>query len=187
MSLGTNLQQLRKATGLSQEQLAELLDMSRQAVSKWETDQSLPDADKLVQLCRIFQVSADTLLGLENRGNESEVEAQPLAPQNQTGLEACVKGNMQRRCFTLGWVTALVGAVLLIAEYFSLFLIRNAAVRLAVDTGMGYYKEPLKYASVAPMPTIFTLTGILILLGALLSAGSLLYGFLQKKKADTKQ
>lgn len=95
MSLGTNLQQMRKAAGLSQEQLAELLDMSRQAVSKWETDQSVPDADRLADLCRIFQVSADALLGLNIQAEDASATAPSPSPLNGAGLEACVKGNMQ--------------------------------------------------------------------------------------------
>lgn len=174
MTFGMKLQQLRKAAGLSQEQLAEMLDMSRQAISKWETDQSVPDADKLIQLCRIFQVSADTLLGLSSEKPESQ-----LPPQGSAGLEACVKGNMQRRCFTLGWITALTGVILLAVEYFSLFLIRNEAVKMATSTGLGFYSDPMKYASQAPMPTVFTLTGLVILLGIGLCVGSLLY---KKKK-----
>ena len=43
MTFGTKLQQIRKAAGLSQEQLADLINMSRQAISKWETDQAAPD------------------------------------------------------------------------------------------------------------------------------------------------
>ena len=48
MSFGERLQALRKAKGLSQEQLAEGIAVSRQAVSKWETGESLPDTDKLL-------------------------------------------------------------------------------------------------------------------------------------------
>ena len=65
MTFGEKLQQVRKAAGLSQEQLAELVGMSRQAVSKWETDQAAPDIDKLALLCGVLGVSADELLGRE--------------------------------------------------------------------------------------------------------------------------
>lgn len=75
-----------------------------------------------------------------------------------------------------------MGAVLLLLEYLSLFFIRNASVRLGTEAGIGFYSDPLKYASVAPMPTVFTLTIILIVLGGLLAAGSLLYPLLAKRK-----
>jgi transcriptional regulator with XRE-family HTH domain len=62
MSLGTNIQQLRKTALLSQEQLADSLNVSRQAVSKWETDQTLPEIDKLLAMSQLFNVSTDSML-----------------------------------------------------------------------------------------------------------------------------
>ena len=62
MKLGEKLQQLRKKSGLSQEQLAARLTVSRQAVSKWELDDAVPDTENVVQLSRIFGVSCDYLL-----------------------------------------------------------------------------------------------------------------------------
>lgn len=53
---------LRKQKGLSQEELAEQLGVSRQAVSRWELGQTLPDIPNLVQLCELFGVSADYLV-----------------------------------------------------------------------------------------------------------------------------
>lgn len=54
--------ELRKAKGLSQEELAEQLGVSRQAVSRWELGNTLPDIPNLVQLCELFSVSADYLV-----------------------------------------------------------------------------------------------------------------------------
>ena len=54
MKLGEKLQQLRKRSGLSQEQLASQLAVSRQAVSKWELDETMPDTENVIQLSRIF-------------------------------------------------------------------------------------------------------------------------------------
>lgn len=62
MKMGERLQSLRKAKGLSQEQLAEKIGVSRQAVSKWEGDQSLPELDKVMVLSDFFDVSTDYLL-----------------------------------------------------------------------------------------------------------------------------
>ena len=56
------LRTLRKKQGLSQEQLAEALDVSRQSVSKWESGTCLPEPDKLVAISRYFKVSLDSLL-----------------------------------------------------------------------------------------------------------------------------
>lgn len=69
MSLGENLQFLRKKNNITQEQLAEQLDVSRQSVSKWESDSSYPEMDKLLQLCKVFHCSMDDLV----QGDVSQV------------------------------------------------------------------------------------------------------------------
>lgn len=62
MTLGEKIQKLRKQNGLSQEALAEKVNVTRQTVSKWELNQSAPDLDFIVQLSKIFNVSADYLI-----------------------------------------------------------------------------------------------------------------------------
>lgn len=62
MTLGDKICDLRKRAGWSQEDLAEMLDISRQSVSKWESGTSIPDLDKIVKLSKIFDVSTDFLL-----------------------------------------------------------------------------------------------------------------------------
>lgn len=62
MKLSDKIQFLRKNYGYSQEQLAELCNVSRQAISKWEIDVSLPDIDKILLLSKLFKVSTDVLL-----------------------------------------------------------------------------------------------------------------------------
>lgn len=62
MSLGQNLQFLRKKNDITQEQLAEKLDVSRQSISKWESDTTYPEMDKLIQLTQMFHCSMDDLL-----------------------------------------------------------------------------------------------------------------------------
>lgn len=62
MDISEKLLQLRKAGSLTQEQLAEKLDVSRQSVSKWESGQAVPEPDKIVALSELFHVSTDTLL-----------------------------------------------------------------------------------------------------------------------------
>lgn len=62
MTFGEKLQFLRRINGISQEELAEQLEVSRQAVSKWENGTSVPDSSKVVKLSRMFSVSTDYLL-----------------------------------------------------------------------------------------------------------------------------
>lgn len=74
MTIGETIQRLRTKRRLSQEQLAELVGVSRQAVSKWELNAALPDTDKLVPLARALGVSVDELLG---NVSENGVSATP--------------------------------------------------------------------------------------------------------------
>ena len=62
MTIGVKIQNLRKQKGLSQEQLAEAVGVSRQAVSKWEAEQSVPDIDKIILICDYFGVTTDYIL-----------------------------------------------------------------------------------------------------------------------------
>lgn len=62
MSFGLNVQFLREQAGMTQEGLAEALQVSRQSVSKWESDTCFPEMEKLLTLCQIFRVDLDTLL-----------------------------------------------------------------------------------------------------------------------------
>lgn len=73
MSLGERLLEFRKAKQLSQEEVADNLNVTRQTVSKWETDQSTPDFDKIVPLCELYNVSSEELLtgkSIVNNDNE---------------------------------------------------------------------------------------------------------------------
>lgn len=62
MSIGQKLKDARKNAGLSQEQLAEKLCVSRQAITKWESDKGIPDVENLQNISKLFDVSIDSLL-----------------------------------------------------------------------------------------------------------------------------
>ena len=62
MTFGEKLYKLRKAQGLSQEALAEKLNTSRQAVSKWENNNGYPETEKIILISKIFQITLDDLL-----------------------------------------------------------------------------------------------------------------------------
>lgn len=65
MTLGEKIRTLRKKAGLSQEALAEKLGVSRQAVSKWENDNGMPETEKLITMAKLFDTSLDDLIGEE--------------------------------------------------------------------------------------------------------------------------
>lgn len=69
MTIGEKIYDLRVQRGLSQEKLAEMLEVSRQAVSKWELGQTVPDVEKIIRMSELFSVSTDAILlkGTENK------------------------------------------------------------------------------------------------------------------------
>ncbi len=76
MSTGTRIAQARKKQNLTQEQLAELLDVTRQSVSRWESDSAYPETEKLVRMAKLLGVSCDHLL----QGGETPQQAAASSP-----------------------------------------------------------------------------------------------------------
>lgn len=76
MDLGERISSLRAKRNLSQGELAEMLEVSRQSVSKWETGTSVPELDKLVRLSEVFGISLDELV-LDKKPEEAPKEAEP--------------------------------------------------------------------------------------------------------------
>ncbi len=72
MSINNKIKLLRKKNGLSQEQLSEKIGLSRQAISRWETGDSVPDIDNIVKLSDIFNVSTDYLLKYNTENQEED-------------------------------------------------------------------------------------------------------------------
>jgi len=79
MTLGCKLSKLRRENNYTQEQLADILGVSRQAISKWESDAAYPETDKLIRISELFNCSLDYLLK-EN----IETEPEPCAYENNT-------------------------------------------------------------------------------------------------------
>ena len=74
MTLGERLLAYRNRVGLSQEKLAEKIGVTRQTVSKWETNQSTPDFDKIIPLCEILGITTEELIKGEKEPKNSELE-----------------------------------------------------------------------------------------------------------------
>ena len=92
MTFGEKLQELRKGSGLSQEELAQRLGVSRQSVSKWEQDQTYPETDKLIEISRIFSLSVDSLLKYGQAAEQVPEKAE------DGGDAAPDAGGRRRRC-----------------------------------------------------------------------------------------
>ena len=136
MTIGERLLKLRREKNISQEELANVLDVSRQTVSKWETDQSSPDFDKIIPLCEYFGITSDELL----TGNHNIKEAK----------QENVKSNFARNIaiavmlyiFALIAIIALAGGldkpILGVSVFFGLIAI---ATGLLIYNGIYYSKE----------------------------------------------
>ena len=86
MTLGQRIQELRKGLDLSQEELGEKMGISRQAISKWEADQTIPDLDKLIALSKLFGLTIGQLLGVE------QPLPPPAAPKSSRRLRILLAG-----------------------------------------------------------------------------------------------
>lgn len=117
MNLAEKILYCRKKAGLSQEALAEKLGVSRQAVSKWETGDAVPELSKLVLLAGAFDVTTDWLLSESDpepdTPPESETPAAPEAPAQSSNWAESIPGVIGRLIRRYGWLygvyTALAG------------------------------------------------------------------------------
>ena len=139
MTFAQKLQELRKAAGLSQEELAEKLGVSRQSVSKWELGQAYPETEKIIELSRMYGVSLDVLL----KGEE------PPAPA----------GSPERASSSRPpWLTALAVLAILIVAVTALFFVCGTRGPHA-SIGREPASKPLEAAS---FPVETTLPGTVI-------------------------
>lgn len=87
MAFGENLMNLRKQNKMTQEQVAEKLEISRQTVSNWELNQTKPDLDQLIGLSRLYNVSLDELAEIDIKA--SHVEKRPTLQKVETRFSKC--------------------------------------------------------------------------------------------------
>lgn len=93
MKIGQRLLDLRKSKQLSQEEVADKLNVTRQTISKWETDQSTPDFDKIAPLCKLYGITADELInGTKNENNNEENITNEIIIDNQLVRRKRAKG-----------------------------------------------------------------------------------------------
>ena len=151
MTTGERITALRKGRGMTQEQLAEKLSVSRQSVSKWELDQATPEMGCAVALCDLFGVSLDYLIrGIELQEVKADIVAQP-AEKGQEDLPAPVA-----KPLTIKGYAILFGAVLLLTELLCLNLY-PIAVLLDLQTDFVTLFFFL-YAVAVPLPAVYIVT-----------------------------
>ena len=146
MTIGTKIQNLRKQRGMSQEQLAEALGVSRQAVSKWEAEQSVPDIDKIISICDYFGVTTDYIL----RNAEllqTELQSEPIVENTYISENKVDEENAEKqKKSALLLAVAIVLYILCVAP---VIIIQNEIgvvlmfVMIAATTGIIVYRSTL--------------------------------------------
>lgn len=147
MTLSEKLQNLRKAAGLSQEALAERLNVTRQAVSKWETGEGKPDIDNLLPLAKLLGTTVDYLLD-DGAAEPRQSEPQPAPQTESVGRELWeqLKTFGRRWGWLGGYAIALIGAVRFVTTAIVLFAGGTAlgdflsmSFGMATGFGLAYY------------------------------------------------
>ncbi len=181
MILADKIIDLRKKNGWSQEELADMLDVSRQSVSKWESAQSVPDMQRLIRMSEIFGVTTDYLL---KDNQELSVVSEPMAdsPVRTVGMEEAntflsLKEISSRR-IALGVLLCILSPIALIVlggaqEYglipltdlqaggiglVTLILLVGCAVALFVTIGLRM--SPFEYLEKEPIDTLYGVDGM---------------------------
>lgn len=103
---GERIYNLRKKSGLSQEEFADKLGVSRQAVSKWETGQSVPDSEKAAAIGAFFNVSLDWLINGAEVTAPAAVAPSAVSAPPETAQTAVPEGKPAKQ--KAGWVKALI-------------------------------------------------------------------------------
>ncbi len=117
MAFGERLQEVRRSNGLTQEQFAEALQVSRQAVSRWESGRSYPEVDKILYICNRYGVSISTLFAEEapvpdgDRPQPLQAAAQPPQDSLLTSLDSFIT-NLSPKSKWIG-IGILAGAAVL--------------------------------------------------------------------------
>lgn len=135
MAFSENLQYIRARAGLTQEQLAEQLEVSRQSVSKWESSASFPEMDTLLRICDLYEVDLDTLL----RGSVEESSVADTAKYDDF-----MNSFARRIAFSVGAIIAAIAVMILmnawaVSEMISaafLLLVITVAVVVMVASGL---------------------------------------------------
>lgn len=108
MTLGEKIKQERKANGLTQEELANKLMVSRQAVTKWESDKGMPDIENLKVISTLFGVSLDYLLSDEEQFEKAVIREQIDLSKYDKGLKKAKKDKIIREKYPQAKISTLL-------------------------------------------------------------------------------
>jgi transcriptional regulator with XRE-family HTH domain len=155
MTFGETIQKLRKESGLSQEELADQLGVSRQAVSKWETDNGYPETEKMIRMSRIFNVTLDDLLNADDLQTKDaaaehgiyvsrEMAAGFLFYQKRKLLKIALAAGLLTGSLALSFVDMDM-SILIFVLVWIIGIVLLFSVRLADHPYRKLWKEPLTF------------------------------------------
>lgn len=104
MSLGNNIKDKRKSLNISQEYVAEQLDVSRQAVSKWETNQSEPSTDNLIKLANVFDCDVNEIISPKRYSEERKNTEKTVADKVQKNIKMQLSAIFGRIFLLIGFL-----------------------------------------------------------------------------------
>ena len=137
MSFRENLQHLRATRGMTQENLAVLLGVSRQSVTKWEAERAYPEMDKLLKICSVFGCTLDELVQGDLTGRPTEPAASHYAPPEDTcGYDAHMRSFAWRIALGVSTIIAGVALTTLFGEAFGSDTIGAAVLFLGIAVGL---------------------------------------------------
>lgn len=169
MKIGNQIHQLRKLSGMTQEQMAEKLHVSRQTISKWESGNTLPDLESMVRIGRIFQLSLDDLLLKED---------EKMTERNEKiTLEDLMEIHLHNRRMTLLLVSGLLFLMVSLMGIIFVGVLRSTT--LSIEYMLYRYIAVGEYAY-APVNYV----GLLIpsMIAGLLGAGLCLWYVIQNRR-----
>lgn len=191
MTLGERIAYYRKKAGYSQEGLAEQLNVSRQAISKWETGEATPDAERIIALAAVLGISTDTLLlgkeEPERPYTETETVRQPAPmPEWLDHLPRHIGRLFREKGYIAGYIVAAQGlGVLLVGllarfGFGSILSMQNSAWSSvgswgSID-GMGSMSAAFRF------PLIFA--DIICVLGGIVIIGGVALAIIWKRRVD---
>ncbi len=163
--LKENIKQIRKAKGISQEELAIKLNVVRQTISKWEQGLSVPDSEMLVKLSEVFETPVSTLLG-ENISESKEDDLKTLSEKlERINLQLLQRKNTRRKI--IHWLLISL-CVIIIIIFITLFLLKSLYLDWDYSNpenavlGVAFHSFEWLFIRIAPIIFIILIVGIIL-------------------------
>ena len=168
MEFNEKLVYLRKTKGMSQEQLAERVDVTRQSVSKWELGESMPDIDKLIVLSKLFAIPIDSLV--DNSKGLETAQSETKHPIFQAA---------RKKGYVIGYVVMGYGSLQLLGSLLGSLMFK----RMLVPEGFGMTLKDLPAQMKTPL---YMTRAVSVISLVIIVAGFVLTRYLKKKHANSQ-